>query len=234
MLGDSVRRRQPGGGRTERARPPAGRSFGSRLRGFFGGARDRKWRPLLIALPLAIIVPFVVGYMIAVFVLFPPTEVTAAGVPVPDLIGSAASDAQRMLVAAGLGELEPEMLPHPSAPAGQVLAQSPLPGQQLRAGARVRVALSAGPPRALVPDVIGFSGTRAESLLRRAGFDVAVITEPSVAPAGRVLRTEPEPGQERLLPAFITLTVSEGLPEPEPLPGDTFGIRPDSIMFPPE
>jgi beta-lactam-binding protein with PASTA domain len=37
----------------------------------------------------------------------------------------------------------------------------------------VRVALSAGRPRAVVPDVIGFSATRAESLLRRAGFEVS-------------------------------------------------------------
>ena len=197
MLGDSVRRRQPGGARgsAREPRPTDGRSFGSRLRGLFSGAGGGKWRPLLIALPVAIIVPFLIGYLIAVFVLFPPTELSAAGVPVPDLIGSSASDAQRALAAAGLGELEPEMLPHPNAPAGQVLAQSPLPGQQLRAGATVRVALSAGPPRALVPDVIGFSATRAESLLRRAGVDVAVVTEASVAPAGRVLRTEPEPGQ---------------------------------------
>jgi eukaryotic-like serine/threonine-protein kinase len=227
MLGDSVRRRQPGGGRG-RGRGEAGEGGGSsgRLRRLFAGAGARKWRPLLIALPLAILVPFAIGYLLAVFVVFPPTEVSAAGITVPDMIGSSASDAQRMLASAGLGPLDAEQLPHPSAPAGQVIAQSPLPGQQLRSGASVRVALSSGPPRALVPDVLGFSATRAESLLRRAGFEVAVMTEQSPAAAGRVLRTEPEPGQERMLPAFVTLHVSAGPPEPvEPLPPDTLDFE---------
>jgi hypothetical protein len=223
VLGDSVRRRQP------RGRSGGGKPPGTRQQGDW-----RRWRPLLIALPVALIVPLLIGYLIAVFVLFPPTEVSGAGIAVPDVTGQSASEAQRQLAAAGLGPLEPEPLPHPTAPAGQVLAQSPLPGQQLRPGAGVRVALSAGPARALVPDVIGFSGTRAESLLRRAGFDVATITEESTAPAGRVLRTEPEPGQERMLPAFVTIVVSEGPPQtavPEAVPlvpdtvADTLGAR---------
>lgn len=229
MLGDSVRRRQPRGGRGRADdREPTERSS-SRARRLFGGGG--KWRPLLIALPFALILPFFIGYLIAVFVLFPPTEVSAAGIAVPDMVGSSSTDAQRMLAAAGLGPLEPELLPHPTAAVGEVLAQSPLPGQQLRAGTPVRVALSSGPPRALVPDVLGFSATRAESLLRRAGFEVAVITEQNPAPAGRVLRTDPEPGQERMLPAFITLRVSSGPPESvEPLPPDTLDAAGTAAM----
>jgi hypothetical protein len=68
------------GVRRER-RPPVG------CGGWFAGAGAR-WRPLLIALPLAILVPFAIGYLLAVFVLF-----------VPDLIGQfrrgRAADARR-------------------------------------------------------------------------------------------------------------------------------------------
>src|SRR5690606_11709018 len=80
--------------------------------------------------------------------------------------------------------------------------------------------------------VIGYTDTRAESLLRRVGFDVATRTEESTAPAGRVLRTEPEPGQERGLPAFVTIIVSEGRPQDvlSPLPaGPDSLIRPDAM-----
>jgi hypothetical protein len=213
MLGDSVRRRQP------QRRTSAGRRP--------GGPRRWPWRPLLIAVPLALVLPFLIGYLLAVFVFFPPRELAAAGIAVPQLVGYTELDAQRAISAAGLGTIEPTELPHPSAPAGLVIAQSPLPGQHLRPGADVRVAVSAGRPHALVPDVQGFSAERAESLLRRSGFDVTVASQESPLPAGRVLRTEPERGRDQVLPAVVTLIVSAGPPAPEPqdtLPTDTLDM----------
>jgi eukaryotic-like serine/threonine-protein kinase len=197
MLGDSVRRRQPG------KRPAAnGRRF--------------RWKTVLIALPIALVVPFLIGYLIATRVMFPPPQDTGTGIAVPDLIGRSAAEAQQALVAAGLGELQPMDLPHPSAPAGQVVAQSPLPGQQLRTGAAVQVALSGGRPRALVPDILGFSAERAEVTLRRSGFAIERIPEESPAAPGRVVRTDPAPGEERTLPATVTVFVSTGPPAEEP------------------
>jgi hypothetical protein len=211
MLGESVRRRQRSG-RSAKAGP--------RPRGPRG-----KWRPLLLVVPTALVLPFIIGYFIAVYVLFPapPAEVAVTGIAVPNLVGSSAADARRALVAAGLGDLLVTELPHPTAAAGQVIAQSPLPGQQLRGGAAVRVALSAGRPQAVTPDVYGYSADRAESMLRRAGFDVQRVDEESTLAAGRVIRTEPPPGQILGLPAAITLVVSSGppLPEPDTLPADT-------------
>lgn len=204
MLGDSVRRRQPRRGRPT-ARDLTGRRF--------------DWRPLLVAVPLALIVPFAIGYAIAVFVLFPPTQVRGSGIAVPELVGRSAADAQRALAAAGLGAIEASDLPHPNAPAGQVLAQSPLAGQHLRAGTGVRVALSSGPPLALVPDAVGFSAERAESLLRRTGFEVSTTLETSTAPRGRVLRIVPDPGTPLRLPSLVTLVVSSGPPDAGLVPG---------------
>lgn len=206
MLGESVRRRQKPG------KPP--REPGSRSR----------WRPLLLALPIALVLPFALGYLLAVYVIFPPTtEMAGSGITVPALIGRSAVDAQRELAAAGLGELQPSELPHPTAPPGQVVAQSPLPGQQLRPGVPVRVALSAGQPRIVVPDVQGYSAERADAMLRRAGFSVQTAEQQSPQAAGRVLGTDPAPGQVLLLPASIMLIISSGppLPEPDTLPPDT-------------
>jgi eukaryotic-like serine/threonine-protein kinase len=214
MLGDSVRRRQPGGRAAKTPRPRARKG-------------RRRWRPLLIALPLALVLPFLLGYVLAVYVIFPPRELVGTGIPVPDLVGRSASEAQRELVAVGLGNLQPSELPHPTAAAGEVVAQSPLPGQQLLAGGDVRVALSAGRPRVVVPDVQGFSADRAEALLRGAGFDVVRATQESPAAQGRVLRTDPTPGQQRELPAVITLVISAGPPEPEPEP-----LVPDTTFLP--
>lgn len=211
MLGDSVRRRQSSSRQSSRA--PS------------GGRRSFRWKPLLIALPFAIALPFLIGYLVATRLIFPAPEITAAGVAVPDLVGRTAEDAQRTLVAAGLGELQATELPHPSAPDGQVVAQSPLPGQQLRGGTPVRVALSAGRPRAIVPDLQGFSVDRAELMLRRSGFATERVVQESPTAEGRVLRTDPAAGIELVLPASVTLVVSSGPPPPvDTLPPDT--IRP--------
>lgn len=205
MLGDSVRRRQPKRRSTLEHRAPA--------------ASARRWRPLLVALPFALILPFLIGYLLAVFVIFPPTELAGDAIAVPELVGRSAAEAQRALAAAGLGPMDATELPHPSAAAGEVVAQSPLPGQQLRAGASVSVALSTGRARAVVPDVLGFSADRAETVLRRAGFDVTRATQESPVAAGQVIRTDPEPAQERALPARVTLIISAG--PPPPLDADT-------------
>lgn len=203
MLGDSLRRRQPQRATSGRPEP---------------GTRRFRWKPVLIALPFALALPFLLGYLIATRLIFPPPPAALGGVPVPDLVGRSAAEAQQALVAAGLGELQPSELPHPSAPSGQVVAQSPLPGQQLRSGTAVRVALSAGRPRATVPDVQGFGADRAEELLRRSGFATERLQEENPLAAGRVVRTEPGPGEALTLPATVRVIISSG---PPVLPADT-------------
>jgi beta-lactam-binding protein with PASTA domain len=200
VLGESVRRRQ-------HHRPT------------HVGPRRRPWLSWLIGVPLALILPFTIGYFVAVRVLFPPPEATGTGIPVPDLIGKAQTEASQLVVSLGLAGLEPTTLPHPSAPAGQVIAQSPLPGQQLRRGALVQVALSSGRPRVRVPDVIGFGAEAALSMLKRSGFEVIQARQESDAAPGRVLAMDPKPGQLRQLPAAVTIVVST--PLPAALPVDT-------------
>lgn len=218
MLGDSVRRRLPAPRpwrRLGRDEPP--------------GERRIRWRFWLPALASALALPFAIGYAVAVVVVFPPREVRGAGIEVPRLIGLEVSRAEADARAAGLGDLEVSRLPHPTRVSGIVLAQSPLEGQELRAGATVHVAVSAGPPRAAVPDVIGFTADRAEALLTRLGFGVTRIDEESTVEQGRVTQVDPAPGIVRELPTAVTLTVSLG-PPPDTLMGvDTF-FGPDTLM----
>jgi beta-lactam-binding protein with PASTA domain len=209
MLGDSLRRRQGG----LKAKTPGKRGVG---------------RKLLIGVPLALLVPFAIGYLVAILLIFPPREIAAAGIAVPDLTGRTEADANRELRALGLALLEVSEQPHPEVSAGRVIAQSPVAGQQLRSGAGVRVALSAGRPRAIVPNVLGFMAERAQSMIQRSGFRVTTQTQESTAPVGRVIRSDPLPGEERELPATVTLFISAGLPTPPPDTGviDTLRARP--------
>jgi serine/threonine-protein kinase len=156
------------------------------------------------------VLPFLVGYAIAVFVLFPAPPTVEAGIEMPDLVGETEQEANVVLTGLGLGPTESTRLPHPTQPAGTVIAQSPLPGQQLRAGAGVRVAVSTGVPRATVPDVVGFTEGRAAALLQRFGFTVAREIEASEEETGRVIRTDPSSGRDLALPARVTVHVSDG------------------------
>lgn len=217
MLGDSVRRRSPA-----RRRP---RRTDSERRSILPRWTWRVWVPVLIA---AAAIPFVTGYLVAVEVLFPAPPAAAGGIPAPDLVGSSVQEAMGELSSAGLGSLETSRLPHPDAPSGTIIAQSPLPGMQLRPGAGVRVAVSTGVPRAAVPDVIGFTEGRAAALLQRLGFTVSRQLEASEEETGRVIRTSPEAGVDLALPARVTIFVSDGSLALPPLPDSTVPRWPDA------
>lgn len=209
MLGDSVRRRQARKPRRVRPDAPPRRRV-----------RWKFWAPLVLAV---LALPFAIGYAIAVFMIFPAPEVHGLGIPVPDMVGLRLAQAETAARGAGLGGVQAIALPHPARPEGVVTAQAPLPGQQLRAGAIVRLAVSAGRPRVVVPDIVGFSQERATDLLGRLGFEVAATEEQNTEMKGRVIRVDPAPGSEHELPALVTITVSTGPPE---LPVDTLGQRP--------
>jgi beta-lactam-binding protein with PASTA domain len=208
MLGESVRRRQ-------------------RHRETQIGPRPRPWLTWLIGIPLALVAPFAIGYFIAVRTLFPPPVASGTGIPVPDLIGKAQLEAEQVVRSAGLAGIELMTFPHPSAPAGQVIAQSPLPGQQLRGGAFVQVALSSGRPRVRLPDVIGFSADAAQSMLQRTGFEVILARQESEGTPGRVIAMDPKPGQVRQLPSTVTIVVSTPLAVDPVGPADT--VRRDTL-----
>jgi eukaryotic-like serine/threonine-protein kinase len=207
VLGDSVRRRTAKAPKAKKTAARTGRRWNA-----------RHWLALLGALTL----PFIVGYVVAVRVIFPPPAVVAEGIPVPNLIGESSEAAQRDVTSAGLGALNLMRLPSPTEAEGVVIAQSPLAGQQLRSGARVRVAVSSGKPRVFVPDVIGFPVERAASLLTRLGFQVKRIDTESDEPRGQVLAIDPESGTRLELPSGVTITVSSGPPELPP--PDTGGV----------
>jgi hypothetical protein len=208
VLGDSVRRRQA---RKPRRAPAA--ATPRRVRWKF-------WAPALLAV---LALPFAIGYAVAVFVVFPAPEVHGLGIAVPELVGLRLAQAESAVGGGGLAGVDAVALPHPARPEGVVTAQAPLPGQQLRAGAVVRLAVSAGRPRVVVPDVVGFSRERATDLLSRLGFEVGATDEQSTETKGRVIGVDPPPGSEHELPARVTIIVSTGPPE---LPVDTLGQGP--------
>lgn len=110
--------------------------------------RTRKmpaWKvPAILAAAVAIM--FLTGYLVATRILFPPLPEPENGIVVPSLGGLTLAEAQARLRAVDLRVTE--TLEVPSAqPTGTVVAQDPLPGQQLRDLGAVRIGIAIPLPR---------------------------------------------------------------------------------------
>lgn len=226
MLGDSIRRR----------RRPTKRRAGKAA----SAVRELNWRRWSLRLVAGVLLGFGLGYVVSMYFFFPSPEILGDVVEVPDLVGRSPDAAERELAELGLGLGESVDIPSATHEIGTIVAQSPLAGQRLPPGADVQLALSQGSPRAFVPDLVGLPAERATALARRAGFEVRTRDELSTGPPGRVLRVDPRPGTELVLPAEIAVVVSVELPRfdlddldltPDPMPIPRLP-RPDTTAVP--
>jgi beta-lactam-binding protein with PASTA domain len=206
ILGDSIRRRS---GRRARPRDASRTGLGPRVR-------------LALITVASAIAGFFGAYLFATFVLYPPSEALGEAIEVPDLVGMSVDEAREMLRGAGLAIDDEVPIPDSDRTRGLIVAQSPLGGQALRPGAGVRLAVSAGPPRLRVPNLLGFEEATAVAVLERAGFHVERSREIADEPEGRVARIQPAPGSEQEIPATIVLIISTG--PPDQVTEDTAGV----------
>jgi len=155
---------------------------------------------------------FVVGYVLTALIFFPGWGRRAI-VTIPDLRGKPFAEARRAAEDVDLHVERGSVLFHPTVRAGAVLAQSPLPGQEVTRGAAIRVTLSGGPERMPMPDVSDLAAPQAQDLLTRIGFRVRIRIVISDRPEGRVLGTVPAAGTPVSVPSVVELTLSAGPPE---------------------
>jgi beta-lactam-binding protein with PASTA domain len=198
---------------SERAGPEPGSGpvprRGRRPRGlaWLGPSRRRVLVPGLLLVAL-----FGLGYLAAARWLFPAGPGDQAGevALVPDLVGLGSEEATRSLTEAGLTLQVVSRVPHPKAPDGAIIAQTPLPGQFARPGAPIQVTLSSGPQRRRIPDLRGLSARQGQIVLQRLGFETVTDSARSNAQRGQVVGSRPEAGDELELPAQVTILVSRG------------------------
>lgn len=166
---------------------------------------------LLLQILTVAAVSFVVGYGVMALLVF-RDPAAAEIVTVPDLRELQLDAARETADEDGLEVEIGDSLPHPTIPPGAVLAQTPLPGQEVAPGSAVTVLVSLGRERRPVPDLAGLRGEGAERVLRAAGFEVTVEEEESPLPAGHVLAVDPPAGSRVALPARVVLRLSSGPP----------------------
>lgn len=211
MLGDSLRRRHGAGEgappREPKTRSPRGRRGG---RGF-----HFTWWQWALAAVVMLAGSFGVGYLLSTQVLFPRPETAGSAVVVPSLYGERQGRAESELREAGLTVGTVTAMASLGTERGRILAQDPVPGQQLHRGAAVSLAVSGGPPELRVPPVSGMHVSSARELLESVGFSVEIRhVKASSVREGVVTRSDPSAGVARPLPAAVTLLVSAGPPPP--------------------
>ncbi|HEV2874262.1 MAG TPA: PASTA domain-containing protein, partial [Thermoleophilaceae bacterium] len=146
-------------------------------------------------------------------------------VAVPGVIGLSRDSAETQISDAGLVPAVQEQ--ESEEPEGEVIAQDPSAGAELRRGSTVTITVSTGIEQVVVPDVIGIGAGDAERQLRAEGL-VPVRRESEVSePAedGRVIDQRPgagvelEPGREVVIIVGALVEEEQLAPvEPDPAP----------------
>jgi serine/threonine-protein kinase len=134
-------------------------------------------------------------------------------VSVPNLVGLAAGDAQRLVEEYGLSlEVAAERESEQNLP-GTVLDQQPRPGARVRSGTTIRVSLASGREFTL-PDVIGYHIDLIQPNLERQGLIVVQEEARSEEPRGQIVEQTPPPQTVVRAGNAVTLTVSGGMEQP--------------------
>lgn len=206
-LGSSIGRRRPA--RTTRRKRRSGRRKRRR--------RSRGKRPAgafkrVLRGTVLLAVTFGFGYVGATRFVFPVPAPPPDLLGVPDLIGLGLEGAAIRADEVGLALGAVDSMYHPSASAGSILGQSPLPGQLALPGSAIETAISLGAEERAVPDMIGQHEQRARILLGANGFSVAVDSIEGEEPAGEVVGMEPAAGADVTLPFEVRLAISLGPP----------------------
>jgi beta-lactam-binding protein with PASTA domain len=137
-------------------------------------------------------------------------------VAVPDLVGKPPTEARRVADASGF-EMDVERQYYSATvPEGKILSQLPAPATQVRRGWQIRVAVSLGPQRVEIPNVLGESQRAAEINIRRRGLDVGTVAqiESRDTPADQVLGQSPPPNASGVsAPKISLLTTQAATPQ---------------------
>ena len=147
-----------------------------------------------------------------------PPPAPVGNIDVPDVIGLNKTAASSVIRSAGLSVGATTQKHDDTAPAGNVIDQSPAAGTKVFAGALVNITVSLGPAGVTtVPDVRGQPEAVAKSNLQNAGFVIGqTLTEPDPAmQLGNVIRTIPAAGTVADTGASIDLIVSAGFSQPQ-------------------
>lgn len=137
-------------------------------------------------------------------------------VKVPDLRDKGPAEATRIAESNGLSAQVDSKYYSAIIPEGRVLSQTPAPGTLVRRGWEVRLALSLGPQRVTIPQVIGKSDRAAAISIAERGLQLSSTDniELSGAQGGQVIAQAPPANAKDVSAPKISLLVAQS-PSPQ-------------------
>ncbi|MCF3129087.1 Stk1 family PASTA domain-containing Ser/Thr kinase [Streptomyces olivochromogenes] len=126
----------------------------------------------------------------------------------PNFVDHTVDDAKRMAENVDLN-VTVTRKPCDKQPKNTVCSQDPRPGKDVNKGDTVKLVVSTGAPKVLVPDVKGLTYDKAEAQLKAKGFQVEKDTQVSDQTPGVVIGQDPAGDTEREKGSTITLTVAK-------------------------
>ena len=181
--------------------------------------RRRRWPWALLALLL------LGGGGVGWYTLFGPGSMTI----VPAVIGSLSADAEQTLTKSELRPAVQEVFSE-TKPKGVVLDANPKPGDEVSKNSTVTLSVSKGPERYAVPALVGKAQTEAAPLLQATKLTLGKTTKAysETVAAGKILSTDPKPGNQLKKGTAVNITVSQGK-QPIPVP-DLRGLTRDQAV----
>jgi len=157
--------------------------------------------PLLI---LAIITPLVSYYFVERYFSSIPVVV------VPDLKGDSLEQVATHLSKLGLTLEEAGDVYDPTLAVGTVVSQRPAAGKKVKAGRTIKLFLSSGTRKVLVPNLLGRPADQVEVVLLAEGLMLGKIEEAysSETNSGIILSQNPLPGEEVAAGTSVEVSVS--------------------------
>lgn len=179
---------------------------------------------------LAIAVVVLLGFFIILFVIGQSiynNNFKIAELSVPNIVRKTETDAKQILSEKGL-RLEPTEIYNSNIPEGLVISQNPDANSMVKKGDVIKVVISLGPRKILVPKVIEKSYTDAANEIENSGLQVGTITdEISTMPENYVIKQDPQPGQAILPGEVVNLVISKApVPITKKVP-DLIGLKLD-------
>ena len=165
---------------------------------------ERVRRNRIIAMVLAISVG-IAGWWI---VLGPGAKVS-----VPSVIGASVDKANSLISPLGLKIEVAEKVYSEEVSEGLIIKQDPAGGDKIDPNGTVKLTVSKGPERYLVPQLIGLTPEAAVNAIAKLPLATGTITEVfnSEVPKGFVISAEPAPGTQVRRDTAINLVVSKGI-----------------------
>jgi len=135
---------------------------------------------------------------------------------VPDVRGKRIEVAKEELAKLGLKVEIEEGEYYASIPSDYVVTQNPYPFTKVRFGRKVRIIVSKGITKVIVPDVKGLLFADGREKLTRENLKVGNITEVEGQSYGVIVSQNPLPGTEVQAEAYVDLTISVSKPPSVP------------------